>query len=287
MILHHPRNANRDWVDFQRDDLTGIESVQAHFKGHAYDPHDHDELLLGITLQGHQRFNCHRVMHTSIPGKAILIEPGAVHDGHSAQPEGFTYAMLYLPQKYITSALKRRGLGDVSALGATFSHTLTDDKSLITAIGQAFNAFHFQEGRLARDVNFDHLVTTLSRHIEVRPASKLNDSLIQMNRVRDYLHDHMSMDLGLDELSVFSGVDRFRLSRQFKQAFGLSPHAYLVRLRLRAARILLAEGMQPALVATQVGFSDQSHLGRWFQRAYRLTPAAYQRHCTNVLDPNG
>ncbi|MFP3608152.1 AraC family transcriptional regulator, partial [Paraburkholderia sp. SIMBA_053] len=32
------------------------------------------------------------------------------------------------------------------------------------------------------------------------------------------------------------------------------------------------------------GFSDQSHLGRWFHRAYRMTPAAYRRMCTNVPD---
>ena len=100
----------------------------------------------------------------------------------------------------------------------------------------------------------------------------------------EYLHEHMEDDVGLDELARHSGIDRFRLTRQFSKAFGLSPHAYLVRLRLRAARTLLAQGYDPTQVAIQVGFSDQSHLGRWFRRAYRLTPGAYQRHCTNVLD---
>lgn len=36
-----------DWIDFRRDSETGIESVNAHFKEHAYDDHDHEELLLG------------------------------------------------------------------------------------------------------------------------------------------------------------------------------------------------------------------------------------------------
>ncbi|CUZ61233.1 AraC-like ligand binding domain [Serratia marcescens] len=86
-----------DWLELRRDDETGIESVNAHFQGHAYDPHDHDEMLVGVTQQGLQRFNCHRSLHTSRPGRAMLIEPGAVHDGHAPQAEGFTYAMLYLP----------------------------------------------------------------------------------------------------------------------------------------------------------------------------------------------
>ncbi|HDT2261731.1 MULTISPECIES: AraC family transcriptional regulator [Enterobacter] len=274
----------KDWLNFCRDNETGIESISAHFHGHAYDPHDHDELLVGITQQGLQRFSCRRAVHTSHPGRAILIEPGAVHDGHATEDEGFTYSMLYLPQVWVSDMMARRGLGDVSALEAVFRHTLTDDPLLISAIQLAFMAVHHGEGRLARDQSMDHLISLLSRHIDIRPQSFLNDSLRKIYQLRDYLHDHMSQDTGLEELSRQCGLDRFRLSRQFKNVFGQSPHAYLVRLRLRTARRLLAQGKEPVLVASLVGFSDQSHMGRWFRRAYRLSPAAYQRLCTNVLD---
>ncbi|WP_280955047.1 AraC family ligand binding domain-containing protein [Paludibacterium denitrificans] len=64
-----------DWIQVHRHRATGIESVHAHFQGHAYDPHDHDEVLVGITQQGVQRFLCHRALHTSTPGRSILIEP--------------------------------------------------------------------------------------------------------------------------------------------------------------------------------------------------------------------
>jgi len=103
-------------------------------------------------------------------------------------------------------------------------------------------------------------------------------------RVRDLLHEQMDGNIGLDELADMAGIDRFRLTRQFQRTFGTSPHAYVVRLRLRAARRLLAIGRTPAQVAAEVGFADQSHLGRWFRRAYRMTPAAYRRMCTNVPD---
>jgi AraC-like DNA-binding protein len=275
--------ANNDWVDFRRDEETGIESVNAHFRGHAYDPHDHDELLVGVTQQGLQRFNCHRSLHTSTPGRAILIEPGAVHDGHAPDAEGFTYVMLYLPQRWVAKMMQDRGLGDVSHIEGAFRHTLTDDALLASAIQQAWFAVHQGEGRLARDQSLDHLLTMLSRHLDTKPSMQHSEAMRQMQLLRDYLHDFMAQDIGLDELSRLAGLDRFRLTRQFKQAFGQSPHAYLVRLRLRRARALLAQGIEPVQVAAQVGFADQSHLGRWFQRAYRMTPASYQRQCTNVL----
>jgi AraC-like DNA-binding protein len=47
---------------------------------------------------------------------------------------------------------------------------------------------------------------------------------------------------------------------------------------------MLARGEQPASVAMTLGFSDQSHLGRWFVRAYGLTPALYRKRCSNLPD---
>jgi AraC-like DNA-binding protein len=214
----------------------------------------------------------------------MLIEPGAVHDGHAPEKEGFTYGMLYLPQAFISNLTERLGLGDASNLQAAFQHTLSDDIQLIGAIQQAFLSIHNGEGRLARDQSLDQLLGLLSRHLCLKATSLKRDSMAEMQRARDFLHARMADDVSLEELATYAGVDRFRLTRQFKKAFGQAPHAYLVRLRLRTARALLASGMAPSEVAAEVGFSDQSHLGVWFRRAYRLTPAAYQRQCTNVTD---
>lgn len=150
-----------DWIRLRRDQETGIENVYAHFRGHAYDPHDHDEVLVGVTQQGMQQFRCHRSLHTSTPGRAILIEPGAVHDGHAPEHDGFTYAMLYLPQDWVASMTQRLGLQDVSAFPA-FRNTLIEDSLLSAAIQRAFLAVHCGEGRLARDQSLDHLMGLLS-----------------------------------------------------------------------------------------------------------------------------
>ncbi|WP_313684467.1 AraC family transcriptional regulator, partial [Pantoea sp.] len=177
------------------------------------------------------------------------------HDGHAPDTEGFTYVMLYLPQTWVAQMMERRGLGDIANIEAAFRSTLNDDALLACAIQQAWYAVHHGEGRLARDQSLDHLLTMLSRHLDPRPGMQRTETLAPMQLLRDYLHDFMAEDIGLEELARLSGIDRFRLSRQFKKAFGQSPHAYLVRLRLRSARSLLAQGVEPAQVALQVGFS--------------------------------
>nr|WP_274389836.1 AraC family transcriptional regulator [Azospirillum doebereinerae] len=271
----------------RRDAETGIESIRAHFKGHAYELHDHDEALVGVTEQGVQEFRCRRRTHTSTPGRVILIEPGETHDGHSPRDEGFTYAMLYLPQRLVAERMDGlRGVG-VRVAGLGFRDTLADDPLLAAAIRNAFWAVHEGEGRLARDLGTDRLIgrlaARLAGHAFPRPAPAVGTQPAAL-RARDALHDRMAEDVGLEELAMVAGIDRFRLNRLFRDAFGLSPHAYLVRLRLKAARRRLAAGESPAMVAAEVGFADQSHLGRWFRRAYGMTPAAYRRICTNVPD---
>lgn len=49
MTTPNKEMVSRDWVNLRRDEETGIESLRAHFRGHAYDSHDHDEVLVGVT----------------------------------------------------------------------------------------------------------------------------------------------------------------------------------------------------------------------------------------------
>ena len=97
---------NNDWIELNRDAETGIETIRAHFEGHAYDPHFHDSYLIGFTEQGVQQFHCRKALHSSTPGQAFLLEPGELHDGHAPARGGFTYSMLYLDPYWLERELR-------------------------------------------------------------------------------------------------------------------------------------------------------------------------------------
>ena len=273
---HVSRSDN--WVRFARDRDTGIETIHAHFEGHAYDPHWHDTYAVGVTEQGVQRFNVGRVRHDSVPGRAILLEPGEIHDGNGPTPEGFTYRLLYLDPAWLHAALGGLFEDRPDHYELRFGATLSDDQTMAGAIFQAFEALHGGEMRMVRQTALDRLLRRLTRHADWRPRPCLDPASVPLaRRAREYLHAHQTEDIGLDDLAAAVASDRFRVSRAFKAAYGLPPHAYLVQLRLLRARRLLAAGVSPADVAAMVGFADQSHLGRWFRRAYAMTPAYYRR----------
>ncbi|MGE4405239.1 AraC family ligand binding domain-containing protein [Pseudomonas sp.] len=274
-----------DWIDLKKDAETGIETIRAHFEGHAYDPHFHESYLIGFTEQGIQQFHCRRELHSSTPGQVFLLEPGEIHDGHAPAQGGFTYSMLYLDPQWIERELRALFEDAPNQCQPAFAKTLASEPALMAVIADAFQALQGGELRIVRQAALDALLGTLARHLSWRPRDVSDPRLPMVAlRARDYLHAHADQDLGLDDLASVTGVDRFRLSRAFKAAFGLAPHAYLVQLRLAKARQLLAAGQPPAQVAMTLGFADQSHLGRWFRRAYGLTPAHYRRRCSNLPD---
>jgi AraC-like DNA-binding protein len=274
-----------NWLDLAQDADTGIETLRAHFEGHAYDPHWHDSYLVGVTEQGVQQFNCRRARHQSTPGKVFLLEPGDIHDGEAPTEDGFTYRMLYLDPQWLKRELSAvfDNAPDNSQL--SFATTLASDARLAHATSLAFQALHSRELKIVRQSTLDGLLERLTSHLHWRTRYGEDPRLpLVAQKARDYLHANARYDIGLDHLAAVTGVDRFRLTRAFKAAYGMAPHAYLVQLRLATARRLLARGELPAMVAMELGFADQSHLGRWFVRAYGLTPALYRKRCSNLPD---
>ncbi len=91
----------------------------------------------------------------------------------------------------------------------------------------------------------------------------------------DFIHDNYAAGLSLSDIAAAVHLSPFHLSRIFKKATGVSPHQYLLQVRVNSARSLLAAGAGDrslAEVAAAVGFADQSHLTRHFKRILGVTP---------------
>jgi AraC-like DNA-binding protein len=96
---------------------------------------------------------------------------------------------------------------------------------------------------------------------------------------RQYLLAHWDEPVALATLEHISRRDRWKLSRDFRTAFGTSPYRYLSMRRLERARALLGAGHTIAEVAASCQFSDQSHLTRQFRQTFGLTPRHWVLAC--------
>lgn len=82
-------------------------------------------------------------------------------------------------------------------------------------------------------------------------------------RAKQFIQEHVSGEVNLDDLSLAAGVSRFKLYEAFKKYLGVSPTLYVKRFRLERVRQALLEGEGHAnitAVAMRWGFT---HLGRF------------------------
>ncbi|MBE5253061.1 AraC family transcriptional regulator [Mixta mediterraneensis] len=279
------KQTTQNWLDLRHDKPSGIESLRAHFTGHAYDPHWHDSYLIGVTEQGVQQFHSRRQQHQSRPGTVFMLEPEELHDGDAINAQGFTYRMLYLSPQQVKQRLAPLTESGVQQHELGFAATLRDDKQLAYAVWHAFEALWHDHPEMIKDAALDRLFLQLGQHPLWRNRNYMIDKdVLLAQRARDWLIAHHTENPGLQTMAQALNIDRFRLSRLFQTHWGLPPHAWLVQWRLCQARRQLAAGCAPVNVAAELGFADQSHLGRWFKRACHLTPARYQLACTNLPD---
>ena len=90
-----------------------------------------------------------------------------------------------------------------------------------------------------------------------------------------FIQESYSRDVSLSDIAEAVHLSPFHVARLFKQALGVSPHQYLIQVRVNSARALLEAGSGErslAEVASAVGFADQSHLTRHFKRLLGVTP---------------
>jgi AraC-like DNA-binding protein len=83
--------------------------------------------------------------------------------------------------------------------------------------------------------------------------------------------------LGVEEMARAAGLSRAHFSREFRRAFGESPHAYLLTRRMeRAAALLRTTDRSVAEVCLDVGLQSIGSFTTSFRRTYGMSPTAYR-----------
>jgi AraC-like DNA-binding protein len=96
-------------------------------------------------------------------------------------------------------------------------------------------------------------------------------------RAKDLADARYFEPLGVDDLARAAGLSRAHFSREFRAAFGESPHSYLLTRRMeRAAALLRNTDSSIADVCLSVGLQSIGSFTTSFKRTYGVSPTAYR-----------
>jgi AraC-like DNA-binding protein len=268
-----------EYVQYQRiSEVPGLVLGTARFAEFGFERHFHLDLHVGLVTEGVQRQRNNGRTEFLRPGSVYLMPPGEIHDGMPEGDSQYTLRTFRLSPELVASVA-----GDISGTHreAQFAGTLLEDPALAGHLLRLHDAMCRSHGAGSLDVQTEWLTLLefLFRQTRAVVPENVKGALspLQWQRVRDYCHSHLAEKITLDELAAQCGLGRFQFLKQFKQTIGMTPHAWLVRLRLERACSLLSRGPQAiAEVAQEVGFYDQSHFNRAFRQAFGVAPSGYQ-----------
>jgi AraC family transcriptional regulator len=110
----------------------------------------------------------------------------------------------------------------------------------------------------------------------------------QIARVRAFIDKNLHGTIHTSDLSAVARRSPAHFARSFKNSFGESPHAYVMRRRLeKACHLMMTSSESLSQITLSVGFSDQSHLCKRFKEAFGQSPCNWRREREIVGNPWG
>lgn len=263
---------------FRPEDLPGVEVLVAERSARRWVVLHHTYTVCTVrTIEEPAPLRYRRRIYDLASDSVAFMEPGEVHANPDVTAPA-TFDVLLIDPTVVEKAAAELGVPgsvhfDIDEIDGT-SHP---------QVRCAFLALHDSLEEAATTLERESLLVrclelVLEQCVErpAQPCHRSNPPWVR--RARDFLEDNLTELVRLDDLVEAAGAaDRFQLVRSFAAATGLPPHAYQIQRRIIISREMLAGGMRPADVATELGFADQSHFTRHFTRVVGTSPASYAR----------
>lgn len=122
------------------------------------------------------------------------------------------------------------------------------------------------------------LLTLLMKETCHGEPEKLSATHETLNRLKDYLDNNYTSKISLDSLASMFYINKFYLTRVFKEQFGQSVNSYVIDKRITHAKQLLRfSDMSMEEISSDCGFFDANYFARMFKKVEGISPGAFRR----------
>lgn len=237
-----------------------------------YKKHFHETFSLGANKEGKSVYINRKNKYNLEKNKLTIINPYDVHSCNSTGEILNKYYMMYLD---VTWCEKIQKILDPNITSfKKLSHDFLDDEIFYTRFINLCD-FIYEENSISEKENellnfyFDFFSLFIQNNNKIQ-----NDEKFEI--IRAFLDKNYKENLSLDEISDIFKLNSFYIIRLFKLHLNMTPHTYLLNVKINQSKKLLKEGMSLVSTALECGFYDQSHFHRNFVKFTATTPKEYQ-----------
>lgn len=266
-----------DTTYWQSRRIRGVSLMRADFRHHDYGTHTHDAFVIAVTETGGAEIRNRSVVRKVGAATLFVSNPDDRQSARMSDGERWRYRAFYLARPAIDDLARRFGIDTLPNM----PRSMLDDDDLIRRFDRLHRTLEAeQDGILTDDFLADQRVAEafgrlFERYGDGRRSTIPAGGDAIMTRLIGLMRERHAENLTLEELGRCVGLTSFQVIGLFKRTVGLTPHAYLVQIRLKAACRLLRRGHALADSALSAGFCDQAALNKHFRRCYGITPLQF------------
>lgn len=115
-----------------------------------------------------------------------------------------------------------------------------------------------------------HRFSLLDLHL---PAEHTSEEIDIASKAKKIILQNYKNPPSIKELANLCGTNDFKLKKHFKKIYQTTVYAYVQKLRLEKANLLLRENLlSVSEIANEIGYKHQGHFSAIFYKAYRVYP---------------
>ncbi|WP_419763653.1 MAG: AraC family transcriptional regulator [Arcobacter sp.] len=237
-----------------------------------YKKHFHDTFSLGINEQGASIYTNNDKSYTLDKNMLSIVNPYAVHSCNSCTEVLNIYYMLYLDISWCKDIQKSidESVNDFVNIPVD----ILEDKVFYTEYLDLCK-FLFSDNYILdkEDMVIDFFVKFFSLYLD---KSKVSNTSKEFDEIIFYLENNYKENISIEELSKLFNLNPFYIIRLFKSKINLTPHAFMLNLKINKAKELLQNSYSIVDTALECGFFDQSHFHKNFTKIVAITPKEYR-----------
>lgn len=237
-----------------------------------YKEHIHESFSIGINLEDKSIYTNKNKKYNLEVGMIAVVNANTIHSCNPILNTPNLYYMMYLDEKWCYGIQK--SIYDENNGFKSFPEDILYDKKLYNKFKSLCETVFSDINYFEKENELINFFTELFNPYLKESSSRIDDPIFE--QVVSYLKENYKENISLEELSEEFDLNTFYIIKLFKSQINMTPHAFLLNLKINRAKEFLKEGYTIVETALECGFTDQSHFHRNFSKIVATTPKEYQ-----------
>lgn len=204
------------------------------------------------------------------PGEICFRKPGQVNVSLLDTP----YECLHLQFDVVNNSNAKNFLNDIPTFIAKENSREIRDATF------SFHKYYCYKSEY-NSIMCDAMLTTLKaalyKEVHKDDIDKATIYHTTIQKAIDYMKKNIDMQIKIEELAKYCGYSAKHFQKLFKEATGITPHQYLLNIRIDLAKEQLITTSTPiGKISLECGFFDSNYFTEAFKKHTGITPRAFR-----------